>query len=147
LTYIPSNQAKDQTETLTKKGEEGPLFTMDESTTYAARKLSFTEISSPIHFITSLQFTRGNPNVEVIFIEDLAPISVEELPPSNFFFSEKRKAVVKREMHQKEGSVVKRHKVLIDGDTSEEVEFFEEVAGSLGDFATTNQFSVENLKE
>jgi hypothetical protein len=55
--------------------------------------------------------------------------------------------VVKREMHQKEGSVVKIHKVLIDGDALEEVEFVEEVAGSLGDFATTNQFSVKNLKE
>jgi cell division septum initiation protein DivIVA len=54
---------------------------------------------------------------------------------------------VKREMHQKEGSTVKRHRVLIDGEALEEVDFAEEVAGSLGDFATTNQFSVGNLKE
>jgi hypothetical protein len=69
------------------------------------------------------------------------------LPPSNFFFSKKRKVVVKREMHQKEGSAVKRYRVLIDGEALELVEFTEEVACTLGDFATTNQFSVENLKE
>ena len=50
-------------------------------------------------------------------------------------------------MHLKEGSVIKRHKVLIDGEALEEVDFVEKVASSLGDFATTNQFSVRNLKE
>jgi hypothetical protein len=147
LTDIPSGQAKYQTETLTKKGEEGPLFTLDKSTTDGVRKQSSTEIGNPIQFITPLQFTRGNPNTEAIFIEDLTPISVEELPPSDFFFSKKRKVVVKRETHQKEGAAVKRHRVLIDGEALEEVEFVEEVVGLLGDFATTNQFSVGNLKE
>jgi hypothetical protein len=93
-----------------------------------------------------LQFTRGNPNANIIFIEDVTPIYVEEFPPSNLFFSKKRKVVVKREMHQKEGSVVKIHRVLIDGEALEMVEFTEEVAGALGDFSTTNQFSVINLK-
>jgi hypothetical protein len=37
--------------------------------------------------------------------------------------------------------------VIIDGEALELVEFTEEVACTLGDFATTNQFSVENLKE
>jgi hypothetical protein len=37
--------------------------------------------------------------------------------------------------------------VLIDGEALEEVDFAEEVVGSLGAFATANQFSVENLKE
>jgi hypothetical protein len=69
------------------------------------------------------------------------------LPPSNLFFSKKIKVAVKREMHQMEGSVVKRHRVLIDGEALEEVDFAKEVAGSLGDFATTNQFSIGNLKE
>ena len=36
LTDIPSDQAKDQTETFKKKGEEGPLFTPYESTIDAA---------------------------------------------------------------------------------------------------------------
>jgi hypothetical protein len=69
------------------------------------------------------------------------------LPPSNLFFSKKRKVVVKREMHQKEGSVVKINRVLIDGEALEMVEFTEEVVGALGDFSTTNQFSIGNLKE
>jgi hypothetical protein len=69
------------------------------------------------------------------------------LPPSNFFFSKKRKVVVKREMNQKEGSVVKINRVLIDGEALEMVEFTEEVACALGDFSTTNQFSIGNLKE
>ena len=55
--------------------------------------------------------------------------------------------MVKREMHQKEGSTVKRYRVLIDGEALEEVDFVEEVASSLGVFETTNQFSVGNLKE
>jgi hypothetical protein len=146
-TNVLGDQAKDQVETLTKEGEEVLLFTPDKSTTNAANKQSSIEIGSPIQSITPLQFTRGNPNAEVVFIENLTPISVEELPPSNFLFSKKRKAVVKREMHQKEGSAVKRHRVLIDGEALEELDFAEEVAGSLGAFATTNQFSVENLKE
>jgi hypothetical protein len=59
---------------------------------------------------------------------------VEELPPSNLFFSKKMKVVVKREIHQREGLVVKRHRVIIDGEALKEVEFVEEVASSLGDF-------------
>jgi hypothetical protein len=82
-----------------------------------------------------------------VFIEDLTPISVEEMPPSDFFFSKKRRVVVKREMHQKEGATVKRHRVLYDGQALEEADFAMEVAGSLGDFSTTNQYSVGNLKE
>ena len=146
-TNVSGDQSKDQIETLTKEGEEEPLFTPYKSTTDATEKQMSTKIGSPIQFITPLQFTRGNPNVEVVFIEDLTPISVEEFPPSNFFFSKKRKVVVKKEMHLKEGSAVKRHRVLIDGEALEEVDFAEEVAGSLMSFATTNQFSVGNLKE
>jgi hypothetical protein len=46
--------------------------------------------------------------------------------------------VVKKEMHLKEGSVVKIHRVIIDGEALEEVDFVEEVASSLGAFAITN---------
>ena len=55
--------------------------------------------------------------------------------------------MVKRETHQKEGTIVKRHRVLLYGKTLEEEDFATEVAGSLGAFATANQFSVSNLKE
>ena len=94
-----------------------------------------------------LQFTRGNPNVEVILIGYHTPIPIEEIPPSDFFFSKKRKVVVKKEIHQKEGEIVKRHKILLDGQNLEEGDFATEVSGSLGDFATTNLFLVDNLKE
>jgi hypothetical protein len=147
VTDVSGDRAKDQAEILTKKGEDRPLSTPDKSTIDATGKQSSTEIGSPIQFIMPLQFTRGNPDAEVIFIEDLMPIPMEEIPPSDFFFSKKRKVVVKREMHQRAGATVKRHRVLIDGEALEEVEFAEEVAGSLGAYATTNQFSVGTLKE
>jgi hypothetical protein len=51
----------------------------------------------------------------VVFIKDLTPISAEEMPPSDFFFNKKRRVVVKREMHLKEGETIKRHRVLLDG--------------------------------
>jgi len=146
-TNVSSDQAKDLLETLTKEGEGGPMFTPDKSTTNAVGKRPSNEIDRPVQFITPLRFTRGNQNVEVVFIEDLMTILVEVFSPSNFLFSKKKKVVVKREMHQKEVSAIKRHIVLIDGESFEEVEFIEEIEGSLGDFATANQFSVENLKE
>jgi hypothetical protein len=46
--------------------------------------------------------------------------------------------LVKQETHQKEGEIVKRHKVLFDGHSLEKVDFATEVAGSLGSFETTN---------
>jgi hypothetical protein len=115
--------------------------------TNTAGKQPSTEIGNPIKSVTPLQSSRGNPNAEVIFIEDLTPISVEEMPPSDFFYNKKRRVVVKRETHQKEGSTVKRHRVLYDGQALEEAEFSMEVAGTLGAFATTNQCSVGNLTE
>jgi hypothetical protein len=33
---------------------------------------------------------------EVVFVGDLTPISTTEMPPSEFFFSKKRRALVKR---------------------------------------------------
>ena len=72
---------------------------------------------------------------------------MEEIPPSDFVFSKKRKVVVKREMHQRVGAAVKTYRVLIDGEALEEVELAEEIAGSLGAYATANQFSVGTLKE
>jgi hypothetical protein len=53
---------------------------------------------------------------------------------------------VKREVHQKEGVPVKRHRVLYDGKAQEETDFTMDVADSLGSFATANQFLVGNLK-
>jgi hypothetical protein len=139
-----AQESWEKTEVLTQKG---PLSTPGKSATDTVGKQPFTEIGSPIQSITPLQFSRGNPSAEVVFIEDLTPISAEEMPPSDFFFSKKRRVVVKRETHQREGATVKRHKVLFDGQALEEEDFATDVAGSLGAFATTNQFSVGNLKE
>jgi hypothetical protein len=58
------------------------------------------------------------------------------MPPSDFFFSKKRRAIVKRETHQREGATVKRHRVLYDGQALDEADFAMEMAGSLGDFST-----------
>jgi hypothetical protein len=69
------------------------------------------------------------------------------MPPSNFFFSKKRKAIVKRESHQKDGVVTKRKRLVYDGKDQDGPEFAKEVAGSLGDFSTANQWSVDNLTE
>jgi DNA anti-recombination protein RmuC len=69
------------------------------------------------------------------------------MPPSDFFFSKKWRAIVKRESHQKDGVITKRQRMLYDGNDRDDSEFAKEVAGSLGAFATANQWSVENLAE
>jgi hypothetical protein len=105
-----------------------------------------TELGSPIASLTPLQSTFGTPHLEIIYVSDLTPISREEIPSSDYFFSKKRKVVVKKEMHLKEGTMVKKHRVLIDGQNLEEEDFSTEVAGSMGALATTNLFSVDNMK-
>jgi hypothetical protein len=106
----------------------------------------FTELGSPITALTPLQSSFGTPHLRAIYVSDLDPISIEEIPSSDFFFSKKRKVVVKQEMHLKEGTMVKKHRILVDGQNLEEEDFAMEVAGSLGDFSMTNLFSVDNLK-
>jgi hypothetical protein len=59
-------------------------------------------------------------NAEFVFIEDLTPILATEMPPLEFFFSKKRRVVVKRETHQKEGAAIKIHRMLLDGGELEE---------------------------
>jgi hypothetical protein len=55
--------------------------------------------------------------------------------------------VVKKEIHMREGAMVKNHRLLLDGQNIEEEDFATEVAESLAYFATTNLFSVDNIKE
>jgi hypothetical protein len=74
------------------------------------------------------------------------PISVEELPPNEFFFDKKRKVVVKQELYQREGIVAKTFKIMTDGKVVKEEEFTEEIAGTLGAYAMENQYSVGTLK-
>jgi hypothetical protein len=120
LSNPPGNQAKVQSEALIKKGQDTSPSTPNKSATNTAGQQPSTEIGSPIKSLTPLQSSQGNPNVEVIFIEDLTLIAAEEMPPSNFFFNKKRRAIVKRETHQKDGATVKRHRVLYDGHALDE---------------------------
>jgi hypothetical protein len=111
-----------------------------------AEGTQFTKLGRPIIALTPLQSSFGTPHLGAIYVSDLTPIYVKEIPSSDFFFNKKRKVVVKQEMHLKEGTLVKKHKILVDGQNLEEEDFSTEVAGSLGVFATTNLFSVDNLK-
>jgi hypothetical protein len=79
--------------------------------------------------------------------EKLTPISVEEIPPNEFFFNKKRKVVVRQELYQEAGTVSKKFKILTDGRNMKKEEFTTQIAGTLGAFATTNQYSVETLKD
>jgi len=60
--------------------------------------------------------------------------------------SKKRKAVVKREFNQEEGSTAKKFKVMTDGKNKRSDEFAIEIVGTLGAYASANQFSVGMLK-
>jgi hypothetical protein len=60
---------------------------------------SAKQIGDPITSVTPLQSTQGNIDTGWILNEELRPIRVEELPPNEFFFNKKRKAVVKREFY------------------------------------------------
>jgi len=71
---------------------------------------------------------------------------MEELPSNEFFFDKKRKVVVKREFYQEEGSTAKNFKVLTNGKDKNKEEFATEIAGTLGAYATENQFLVGVLK-
>jgi hypothetical protein len=120
LTDPPSNHVETQTKALIKKGEEKPMSTPSKPTTETAGKQPSTEIGNPIQSVTPLQFSRGNTSAKVVFIKDLIPISAKEMPPSELFFSKKRRAVVRRETHQRDGVIIKKHMVLLDGQALEE---------------------------
>jgi hypothetical protein len=104
------------------------------------------QIEDPITSITPLQSTQRNINTGCIFNGELRPIRMKELPPNEFFFHKKRKGVVKREFYQEEGSTTKNFKVLTDGKDKKKEEFSTEIVGTLGSYATANQFSVGVLK-
>jgi hypothetical protein len=77
---------------------------------------SSKQIGSPITSVTPLQSTKGIPDAGWIFGEELKPITMEELPPNEFFFDKKRKAVVKQELYREAGMVAKKFKILADGE-------------------------------
>jgi hypothetical protein len=79
--------------------------------------------------------------------EKLTPISVEELPPNQFFFDKKRKVVVRQELYQEAGTVSKKFKILTNGRNMKKEEFAMQIAGTLGAFTTMNQYSIRTLKD
>jgi hypothetical protein len=66
------------------------------------------------------------------------PITVEELPPNDFFFDKKRKAIVKQELYQEAGTTTKKFKILVDGRAMKKEEFATQIAGTLGAFSIAN---------
>jgi len=103
-------------------------------------------LGSPTTSLTPLQSTFRTPNLEVIYVSDLTPISREEIHSSDYVFNKKWKVVVKQEMHLREGTMVKKHRVLVDGHNLEEEYVATEVAGSIGALVMTNLFSIDSLK-
>jgi hypothetical protein len=69
------------------------------------------------------------------------------MPPSTVFFNKKRKAIIRKEAQQKEGVITKKQKMVYDGQGQSDPKFAKEVTYSLGAFATTNQWSVDNIKK
>jgi hypothetical protein len=76
----------------------------------------------------------------------MRPIRVEELLLNEFFFDKKRKAVVKREFYQEGESTAKKYKVMTEGKDEKNEQFATEITGTLGAYASANQFSVRHLK-
>jgi hypothetical protein len=92
-----------------------------------------------------LQFTKGNPNEGWIFNEELTTISIEKLPPNEFFFEKKIKVLVRQGFYQKEGTIAKKFKIMTDERARKEEKFAEEIAEMLGAYAMANQYSVGTL--
>ena len=71
-----------------------------------------TELGSPITSLTPLHSTYGNPHEGAIYVSDLEPISRDEIPSSDYFFSKKRKAILKQEMHPRGDMMIKNTRSL-----------------------------------
>jgi hypothetical protein len=103
------------------------------------------ELGSPITSLTPLQSTFGTPHEGVIYVSDLEPISRDEIPPSDYFFSKKRRAVLKQEIHPVGERSIKKHRVIIDGKKLKDGEFAIDLEGTMGAIASANIYSVGNL--
>jgi hypothetical protein len=102
-------------------------------------------LGSPITALTPLQATFGNPHEGALYVNELEPISRDELPSSDYFFSKKRRAVLKQELHSVGERTLKKHKIIIDGKKLQDSAFATELAGSMGAIASANMYSVETL--
>jgi hypothetical protein len=105
-----------------------------------------TKLGSSITYLTPLQSTYGNPQEGALYISDLEPISRDEIPSSDYFFSKKRKAILKKEIHPRGDMMIKKHKIIVDGQKLKEGEVATEIAGTMGALASTDLYSVSNLR-
>jgi hypothetical protein len=95
-----------------------------------------TELGSPITSLTPLQSTFRTPHEGVLYVSDLELISRDEIPPSDYFFSKKRRAVLKQEIHPRGEGTIKKHRFIIDGKKLKDGEFSIELAGTMGAIAS-----------
>jgi hypothetical protein len=91
----PGKQARGQAEIPSQGSGDSLSLAPNEMVIEVTLKQTSKQIGSLIAIVTPLQFTKGNPDEGWIFNEELTPISVEELPPNEFFFDKKRKVVVR----------------------------------------------------
>jgi hypothetical protein len=95
---LPESETEFKSKTFLKKNQM--IISLSTTTPVDTSKtiegMQFTELGSPITALTLLQSSFGTPCLEFIYISDLTPISIEEIPSSNLFFSKKRKVVVKK---------------------------------------------------
>jgi hypothetical protein len=54
---------------------------------------------------------------------------------------------MRQELYQEVGTISKKFKIITNGRTMKKEEFATQIAGTLGAFATTNQYLVGTLKE
>jgi hypothetical protein len=96
----PQNTESSQTkESQTEKGkgiETSPII-LDDIPENVGGTVS-KELGSPITALTPLQSTFGTPHEGVLYVSDLEPITRDEIPSSDYFFSKKRRAVLKQEI-------------------------------------------------
>jgi len=76
--------------------------------------ITSTKLGSPITSLTPLKYAYGNPQEGALYVSDLQPISRDEIPSSDYFFSKKRKAILKQEIHPRGDMMIKKHKIIID---------------------------------
>jgi hypothetical protein len=135
----------DETESSKRKELEIPLD-LPEDIPQKVGGIVSTKLGSPITSLTPLQSTFGNPSMDVLYVSDLEPISRDEIPSSNYFFSKKRKVVLKQEIHARGNTMIKKHRIIIDGRKLKDREFATKIAGTMGALASTNLYSFNNLR-
>jgi hypothetical protein len=114
---------------------------------YISTQGESTALTFHIPSLTPLASRFDIHSSEVVNVEDMTPIEPEEMTSSELFFRKKRKDIMQRDIHKKGGVITKRKNMIFDGQGQSDPEFGKHVADSLGAFATSNLWSVDNLRE